>query len=154
GVDLMTYYEVATREIVFRAPSGTTLMRLTFRATDPIVLRKRFTHASILEVFRKYHDRLAKDAQAQAHKAFAGAVAAGESMPDFPSSLRVMLGGDEFFASAHPLYAAHVHEIIRDLDAIVFDGDIPLNMRAGVAFSSAAPAKPRSSTQKRNNQIA
>ena len=155
GVDLMTYYEVATREIVFRAPSGTTLMRLTFRATDPIVLRKRFTHASIFEVFRKYHSKLAKDAQAQAHKAFGGAVAVGEPMPDFRSSVRVMLGGDEFFVSAHPLYAAHVHEIIRDLDAIVFDGDIPLNMRAGVAFSSAEPRKgARGPTQKRNNQIA
>jgi len=48
----------------------------------------------------------------------------------------VMLGGDEVFVAAQPIYAAYVHEIIRDLDQIRWWNGT-LNMRASISYSSA-----------------
>ncbi|WP_117208885.1 hypothetical protein [Allorhizocola rhizosphaerae] len=154
GVDLMAYYEVATREIVQQKLGGFGLLRRTIESTDVIVERKRFTVDSVVATFKKYHGRLAPDAKTKAHKAFGSPVRTADTMPDFARSVRVMLGGDEVFVAAHPLYAAHVHEIIRDLDKAVFGKDIPLNMRVGVAFSSAKRAIGRGSSQRLENQIA
>jgi hypothetical protein len=136
------------------AGHGFALLRRSFESTDAIVLRKRFTIASVVAAFKQYYGRLDGDAKGQAQKAFGAAISSADTWPDFARSIQVMLGGDEVFVAAHPLYAAHVHEIIRDLDRVVFDRDIPLNMRAGVAFSSAKGARGRGSSQRRENQIA
>jgi hypothetical protein len=90
-----------------------------------------------------------------------GVVRSGTRMPAFEQSVRVMIGGDEIFVAAHPLYTVYIGKIIRELDTKT-SGNQLLNLRAGVAFSSAERSivfgpdvgKRISADQRRKNQIA
>jgi hypothetical protein len=159
GVELTTHYEVATKEIIDKQLGERDLLAQTLASTDPIVERRRTVHDAVVAVFRKYHGKLQHGAGlvAAADRAFGGPVAR-TLPPDFRTSVRVMLGGDEVFVSAHPYYALYEHEIIRDL-AQPRLGDRALNMRTGVAYSSAkrtmSHSRPRTSDpQRRENQLA
>lgn len=154
GVELMLDYEHSNREIGHNKYSDVDLMEETFRASDAIDERRRLTYDKVVEVFKKYYDLLARSpagTKTQAQKAFG--ILAIDPLPSFGESVQIMLGGDEVFAAAHPLFAQYVHDIIADLDNIArlapFD-TLTLNMRAGVAFSSAE----RDLDQRRMNQLA
>jgi len=153
GVELMLDYENSNRLIGFHKYSDSDLMEETFRGSDVIDERRRYTYDSVIDVFKKYYDVLAKNpgaARTQALTAFG--VKAIEPLPSFGESVQIMLGGDEVFAAAHPLFARYVPDIIGDLDKTrrpaPFE-DQTLNMRAGVAFSSAL----QDADQRRMNQL-
>lgn len=140
GVDLMAFYEVAQMTIQDDKLVGFDLMVETLRATDVITARRRFTYDSVVAAFRKHYEAAsAAGTRARALTAFGGSMLTEGAMPDFRSSLRVMLGGDELFVAAHPYYAQVEHLIIADLAKARFQNR-PLNMRAGVVYSSAARA--------------
>jgi subtilisin family serine protease len=130
GVALMLLYEYSNREVNFRRYSDFDLMNETFRATDPIDVRRRATYDTIYAVFKKHYDALTKDAtgaRSAVEQVFR--VNVSEPLGDFRSAVQIMLGGDEIYVAAHPLFA-------RDLSAIVGEID-PLDLRCSVAFSSA-----------------
>ena len=137
GVELMAYYEAAQMAIQDKL-TGINLMQATLRSTDVIVARKRFTYDSVVAVFKKHHPA-ASQAALEATQAFGTLLSTG-TMPEFRDSIRVMLGGDEVFVAAHPYYAGVAHLIVADLSRIKFQ-DRPLNMRTGVAFSTADLAR-------------
>lgn len=137
GVELMAFYELAQMNIVKWGFSGFDLMVETFRSTDAIVQRKRFTYDKVVEVFHRYYGQAsAAGAAAEAAKAFGTTLRTDGAMPPFGESVRVMLGGDEVFVAAHPYYARCVHRIVAELVNTRFN-DRPLNMRTGVAYSNA-----------------
>jgi hypothetical protein len=146
GVDLMLIYELANKRIVDDQLTNENLMAVTFISNNRTLLRKRDTYDQVVQVFKDVHDRIVKR-QDDAHRASLAAVQAagagvfrsGGRIPDFAKSIQVMIGGDEIFVAAHPLYAGHVSEIIRTLDGRS-SADEPLNLRAGVGFSAAEPA--------------
>jgi hypothetical protein len=165
GVDLMSLYETSTKVIDDFKYGELDLMFQTFLSSDQIVERKRFTYDSVVAVFREFHGRLSaiRDAQTTTERAF-GCPVTPLGLPDFESSVKVMLGGDEIFVAAHPLFAAVEHEIIAKLARILFAGE-PLNMRTAVAYSAAPllpPGRPTRPTvgprispeQRRENQLA
>ena len=159
GVDLMTFYEISTKKIDDNKLGERDLLAETFVSSDQIVERKRFTYDQVVTVFKRYHVKLEQEVGhgPAADKAFGGPVAK-TPMPDFRTSVRIMLGGDELFVSAHPYYARFESQIIRDLAKVPF-ADQPLNMRTAVAYSSAkrVPSKPGpriGDPQRRENQIA
>ena len=90
-------------------------------------------------MFRQYHGDTFS-AKLHAERAMGTKTTIGGPMPPFEKSIQLMAGGDEIFVAAHPDYAVHVSRIIQDLDGMSFE-DQPLNLRAGVAFSSAEPAR-------------
>jgi Subtilase family len=144
GVALMLLYEYSNREVSHRRYSDLDLMNETFRATDPIDMRRRVTYDTVLGIFRKYYDRLVKN-DAGAHHAAAQAF--GESVDttlgSFAAAVQIMLGGDEIYVATHPLFARDVSAIIGEID--------PLDLRASVAFSNAtqvARDKQRETNQK------
>lgn len=137
GVELMGFYEASQLVIQDDKLAGIPLMRETFRATDPIAARRRFTYDSVVAVFKKHYGAArAAGSRAEALKAFGGTLRTDGVMPEFRQSLQVMLGGDEVFVAAHPYYARVEHLIIADLARITFQR-APLNMRTGVAYSAA-----------------
>ncbi len=154
GVELMLDYEHSNREIGYHKYSDVDLMEETFRSSDAIDERRRLTYDKVVEVFKKYYDLLNRSpagTKTQAQKAFG--ITAIERLPSFGESVQIMLGGDEVFAAAHPLFAQYVHNIIADLDSIprlTPFNTLTLNMRAGVAFSSAE----KDIDQRRMNQLA
>ena len=159
GVELMAYYEAAQMAIQDKL-TAMNLMQATLRSTDVIVARKRFTYDAVVSVFKKHYPAAA-GAAGEAAKAFGTALMTG-MMPKFPDSIRVMLGGDEVFVAAHPYYAKVAHLIVADLTGTLFQGR-PLNMRTGVAFSTAELKRAAavassgrfiSDDQRRANQIA
>jgi hypothetical protein len=164
GVDLMLFYELANKRIVDNQLTDANLMAVTFISNNRTLLRKRDTYDEVLKVFRDVHGRIRA---AETRRAVTGAIQAvgagvhrsGE-IPNFAQSIQVMIGGDEIFVAAHPLYAGHVSEIIRTLDGRA-SGDQLLNLRAGVGFSAAKSAAGPGPTfgpqispdQRRNNQL-
>jgi subtilisin family serine protease len=130
GVALMLLYEHSNREVNFRRYSDLDLMNETFRATDPIDVRRRTTYDTIYAVLKKHYDALVKDStgtRSAVEQVFRANVS--EPLGDFGAAVQIMLGGDEIYVAAHPLFA-------RDLSAIV--GEIEfLDLRCSVAFSSA-----------------
>jgi hypothetical protein len=160
GAKLMAYYEAAQRMIVDDKLAGIDLMLETLRSTDTIVNRRRLTYERVVAVFRKYYPQAAGGGRAEAVKAFGAALRTDGPMPVFARSLQVMLGGDEVFVVAHPYYARCEHQIIADL-AREFFQDKPLNLRTGVAYSSAprvpgaaSPGPTVSDPQRKENQRA
>ncbi len=161
GVDLALLYEYSNEEIEDHKYTGVRLMEETFRSSDPIVDRKRFTYDRVVYTFRMYHALLAKaarvrrtDGKAEAQKAFGSGMRTSGAIPGFDESVQIMLGGDEVFVSAHPYFAAYIHNIIGDLDRTPLKSapyrSNTLDMRAAVAFSRAknvAPAKQREENQ-------
>src|SRR5262249_26726397 len=93
-----------------------------------------------------------RDWKRDEHEAFGTALNQFEAMPSFDRSLRVMLGGDEIFVSAHPAYAMREAEIVKELDGQSFEG-IPLNMRTAVVYSSAMHAPVKNSPGQRELNI-
>ncbi|MFI6071996.1 hypothetical protein ACIA5C_10450 [Actinoplanes sp. NPDC051343] len=141
GVELMNYYEIVTEFIVFRQLGGAKLLEQTLRSNDGTLQRKRFTYDRILAVFfRHYQDLRGRPGPSAAAAGIAFGRPVSGPLPSFEKSVRVMIGGDEFFVGAHPLYTERITEIIAELDRTFLDpaqGDVRLNMRAGVAFSSS-----------------
>jgi hypothetical protein len=142
GVELLSYYEIVTKNIVDLQRGEAALLEQTLLSNDGTVLRKRFTYDRILAVFFQHYQTLRgkTGAFAAAQTAFGRPVFNSGPLPDFERSVQLMIGGDEFFIGAHPLYTERVSQIIADLDELFFDptlGDMKLNMRAGVAFSAA-----------------
>lgn len=166
GVDLMLFYELANKRIVDDQLTDENLMATTLVSNNRTLLRKRDTYDQVVRVFKDVHDRILtrpddarRASQAAVQAAGAGVFRSGNRMPDFARSIQVMIGGDEVFVAAHPLYAGHVSEIIRTLDGRS-SGDQLLNLRAGVGFSAAEPATGSGATagpqippdQRKNNQ--
>jgi len=116
------------------------------------VQRKRATYAQVVETFKKYYTRASRspvaDLSTDARRAF-GADLRAAALPPFAKAVQFMIGGDEVFVAAHPYFATFVHNIIDDLDKAQFEG-AGINLRAAVAFSSAAKGEP----QRENNQTA
>jgi hypothetical protein len=144
GVELLNYYEIVTHFIVDQKLGGLDLLNHTLLSNDGTVIRKRFTYDRIVAVFHSHYVDLVGrrgGAATAANSAFGSRVFfTSGPLPSFERSVQVMIGGDEFFVGAHPLYAERVSQIIADLDKPFFDptlGDVDLNMRAAVAFSSA-----------------
>ncbi|MEU4162658.1 hypothetical protein [Actinoplanes sp. NPDC026670] len=146
GVDLMLFYELLNKRIVDDQLTGENLMRATFVSNNRTMLRKRDTYDEVVKAFKNVHARITatrpddQRAVLAAVQAFGGGVfTSGRRLPAFEQSIRVMVGGDEIFVAAHPLYAGHISEVIRTLDSRV-SGDQLINLRAGVGFSAAPPA--------------
>lgn len=144
GVALMILYEDSNEEIEDRNLSNEKLLSETFRSTDPINKRMRFTYDQVVRVFRKRIHRRLRREQAAARKAAATAFGRrGQKVHGTPAvpwrAVRVMLGGDEIFVAAHPTYAPYVPLIIKTLhDTPLRNGHgEKLNMRTVVAFSRA-----------------
>ncbi len=163
GVELMAFYETAQMTITDDRLAGLDLMVETFRSTDAIVVRRRFTYDKVVEAFKKrYPEAAGAGSRAAAGKAFGTALRTEGAMPPFRDSIRVMLGGDEVFVAAHPYYARCAHAIIADLASpTIAVQDRPLNLRAGVGYSTAARApgpapagNDVSDAQRRENQKA
>jgi hypothetical protein len=99
------------------------------------------------ELAARARDATKKDVFSKTIKAFGKAEFDLHAYPIF----WVMLGGDEVFVAASPVYAGYAHEIIRDLDQIKWWNGT-LNMRAAVSYSSAKrvrdPAKQREENQR------
>lgn len=161
GVELVTHYEVASEIIIDNSLAGTDLMRATFMSGDITVQRKRVTYDMAVTVLRNYYRKLLLGGGlAQSDQAvFKPVPLDAGRVPDFDQSVRVMLGGDEVFVAAHPAYAKYISNIVADMNAATFL-DAPLNLRVGVAISSAkresGQRKPGEPTraQRRNNQDA
>lgn len=159
GVDLVLLYENSNEEIEDKRPTDVALMEDTFRATDPINERKRFTYDRVVHTFGLFHALLARgasvkrtDGRSEARKAFGRGMRTSGKIPSFEESVQIMLGGDEVFVAAHPYFSAYVHEIIKALDETPYE-TTTLNMRAAVAFSRAK-AKPNPAEQREANQYA
>jgi len=138
GVELMLHYEHSNREVGYHRHSDEDLMVETFRASDAIDARRRFTYDRAVAVFEKYYDLLARNpaaATAAAVDAFAGETIG--KLGTFGESVQIMLGGDEVYAAAHPLYAHHVPAIVKELDTTPYGKKGTVDLRASVAFSSA-----------------
>ena len=137
GVELMLHYEHANRVVVHEKYSDIDLMEETFRASDAIDERRRFTYERVVYVFKKYHDLLSRSSGG-VPTAVQQAFGAGplDKLGSFAESVQIMLGGDEIYAAAHPLYAPYVASIISDLDKTAF-GTRTIDLRASVAFSGA-----------------
>lgn len=157
GVDLMLLYENANRNIGHWKYSDADLMGETFRATDPIDVRRRATYDAIVATFRKYYEQLNRspgNAATITRQYFSGDP--GDRLGSFEQSVQIMLGGDEVYIATHPLFAAVTPAIIGDLAAATFGTGRPLDLRASVAFSDAprvAADKQREKTQK-SHQLA
>lgn len=105
GVELMLHYEHSNREVGYNKYRDIDLMEETFRASDAIDERKRVTYDRVVEVFKKYHDRLIKNPDAgtnAAQKAFGGQVK--DKPGTFEEAVQIMLGGDEVYVAAHPFF--------------------------------------------------
>jgi hypothetical protein len=156
GVDLMLLYEYSNRQVGHNKYSDADLMAETFRATDPIDARRRATYDAVVAVFRKYFDQLNRNpgnAATVARQYFGGD--AGSKLGSFEQSVQIMLGGDEVYIAAHPLFAAMTPAIIGELEAATFDVDRLLDLRASVAFSDAlhvAVDKRREETQRSHQE--
>jgi hypothetical protein len=138
GVGLMLLYEYSNRQVGHNKYSDADLMGETFRATDPIDTRRRATYDAVSAVFRKYYEQLNRNpgnAVTVARRYFGGDP--GSKLGSFEQSVQVMLGGDEVYIAAHPLFAAVTPAIIGELAAAAFDAGRPLDLRASVAFSDA-----------------
>ena len=136
GVELMLHYEQSNRAAVHNKYSDIDLMEETFRASDAIDARRRLTYDAVVDVFKKYYDLLKQVGRGRAavstQRAF-GPCAIGK-LGSFAESVQIMLGGDEIYAAAHPLYAMYVASIISDLDKWQY-GTRTIDLRASVAFS-------------------
>ena len=159
GVDLVLLYENSNEEIEDKRPTGVALMEETFRATDPINERKRFTYDRVVYTFRHFYAILAKsasvkrtDGKSEAREAFGQGIRSSGKLPSFEESVQIMLGGDEVFVAAHPYFSAYVNEIIKTLDETPYE-TTTLNMRTAVAFSRAK-VKSNPKDQREANQYA
>lgn len=160
GVELMTHYEIVNEIVVDGKFSDDKLMRATFMAGDLTVDRKRATYDAVVSVFRDHYKKLlASSGASAAQELFSPAPLEGGRLPDFDQSIQVMLGGDEVFVAAHPFYAKYISSIVSALEAQSYGG-LPLNLRTGVALSSAERkpgqhvAQNPSDEQRKNNQSA
>ncbi len=152
GVELMLHYEHSNREVGYHKYSDTDLMDETFRASDAIDERRRFTYDRVVEIFKKYYDRIPKAPlpAMQAAKLAFGEVPE-EPLGSFAESVQIMLGGDEVYAAAHPLYCQYIPDIVSDLDKTQYRQDRTINMRVSVAFSTGA-SKDRIDIQKAHQE--
>ncbi len=156
GVELMLDYEFWGREIGFNQYSDVDLLTATFQATDIVDQRRRQTYADVVSTFQGYYALIAvnlRTAKKAARKAFGAATADIDFMPSFEDSVQIMLGGDEIFVAAHPLFAKYIADIIRDLDRTPRAHPLEastLDLRTGISFSSAVSD---STNQRRMNQL-
>jgi hypothetical protein len=156
GVELMLSLEKSNREVGFQRYSDVDLMQATFRADDPIDTRRRLTYDTVVAVFHKYYNLLAKGPGAAlpaAQRAFRGAV--DGKLGSFAESVQVMLGGDEVYVAAHPLFAHDVPAILGELEQAPYEKDRTIDLRSSVAFSSADKANAahqRDATQKSHQE--
>ncbi|PLC55377.1 hypothetical protein CR155_04035 [Pollutimonas nitritireducens] len=137
GVQIALLYDWFIGEIEVQRYEGVALMEETFASSDLINQRKRVTYDKVVDTFRKYFPlTTGGDAFDAARKAFHGRGADLDRPQLFESSVTVMLGGDEIFVSAHPVYSMFVCTIIDEIRQATYGGQ-PLNLRTGVAYSRA-----------------
>ncbi len=141
GVELMLLYEYTNRTVVHDKLSDLDLLNATFRATDPIDVRRRATYDVVVAIFRKYYDQLQRNPAAAASIArqFFDGASLGP-LGSFEQAVQFMLGGDEVYIAGHPLFAAVTPALLGELDRATFATDRPVDLRASVAFSDAATA--------------
>lgn len=169
GVELMAWYELSNEIITEDKLGGIKLMEETFASTEPVNLRRRVTYDAVVGVMKKYFDLLKQnDGRTAALKAFPKGLQSPAPITNFDACVQVLLGGDEVFVAAHPYFERYVANIVADLDKIQFKspshgrdiGSRFLNMRTGVAFSSADRAPGAAVTsgisqgQREKNQVA
>lgn len=141
GVELMLLYERVNSIVVEQKLSDLDLLNATFRATDPMDVRRRATYDVVVGIFRKYYDQLQRTrwaAAVVARQFFDGS--SFEPLGSFEQAVQFMLGGDELYIAAHPLFATITPALLGELDKATFAPDRPLDLRASVAFSDAAYA--------------
>jgi hypothetical protein len=160
GVDVMAYYEIGNEIITAGKLGGDVLLEKTLRSGDAIIDRKRVTYDLVVAVFKSYFAQFGTaGVRPAAEKALGTTVQPPAMVSDFSKSIQVMLGGDEIFVAAHPDYAKFEPQILRDLNKMTYAG-LPLNIRTGVAYSSAERAVGAGTTsgvaddQRENNQAA
>jgi hypothetical protein len=142
GVDLMLDLELSNIEIGRHRYRDIKLMEETFHSSDAIEERRFFTYDHVRKVFEEYYDKLVNNpsaAMSAAQKAFRGKVT--DKLGTFEQAVQIMLGGDEVYIAAHPLFTEHIPAIIAKLDQIPYDEYRTLNMRTSIAFSSAENVK-------------
>lgn len=142
GVDLMLDLELSNIEIGRHRYRDIQLMEETFRSSDAIEERRFFTYDQVMNVFKQFYDQLVANpsaAMSAAQEAFRGKV--NDKLGTFEEAVQIMLGGDEVYVAAHPLFAEHIPLIIAKLDQIPYDENRTLNMRTSIAFSSAKNVK-------------
>jgi hypothetical protein len=142
GVDLMLDLELSNIEIDRHKYEDIKLMEETFRSSDAIEERRFFTYDSVRSVFEEYYNMLVTDfstATLTAQKAFHGKVI--DKLGTFEEAVQIMLGGDEVYIAAHPLFAEHIPAIIAKIDQISYDEYRTLNLRTSISFSSAKNVK-------------
>lgn len=155
GVELLLSYETSNRLIESNRYSDVDLMEESFRATDVIDERRRYTYDRVVEVFHRHHALIGKNlarARSAARRAF-GDIAGLDRLPPAGEALQIMLGGDEVFVAAHPLFTEFAHTIVAELDALSREHpfeDKRLDLRVGLANSRA----PKDPDQRRANQVA
>lgn len=150
GVQLALLYDWFIGSIEVHKPHGVELMMETIASSDFINRRKRATYDAVVATFRAYYAKTkTPDAERGAITAFGGRGDHLNLPRSFEDSLEVMMGGDEIFVAAHPLYSQFVCAIIADLRVAKFR-DRPLDLRTGVAYSRAQKAN----DQKRANWVA
>jgi len=137
GVQIALLYDWFIGEIEVQRYRGVDLMVETFASSDLINQRKRVTYDKVVATFRKYFPLTnGPDALDAARKAFYGRGPDLDRPQFFEDSVKVMMGGDEIFVAAHPIYSVFVCTIISELRQATYGGR-PLDMRTGVAYSRA-----------------
>jgi hypothetical protein len=148
GVDLAFLYDYVLGELEMGRKKDVALMQTAFAATDVVNWLRREMFDAVRKAFLTYYGKLKGAANTRsAREAFGNADVADGLPSSFEDSLQLLMGGDEVFAAADPLYSAHLLEIIAALDAATLQGR-PMNIRFGVAYSQAK----RGPGQKRRNQ--
>lgn len=142
GVELMLLYERVNHVVVQERLRDIDLLKATLRATDRMDFRRRATYDVVVAVFRKYYEQLRRTpgaAKALARKFFDGA--SFGPLGSFEQAVQIMLGGDELYIAAHPLFAAVTPALLGELDKATFEPGRPVDLRASVAFSNAATTR-------------
>jgi hypothetical protein len=138
GVQIALLYDWFIGEIEVHRYRGVELMEETFASSDLINHRKRVTYEKVVAAFREYFPLTnGPDALDAARKAFHGRGPDLDRPQRFEDSVKVMMGGDEIFVAAHPIYSIFVCTIIAKLRGETYLEDRPLDLRTGVAYSRA-----------------
>jgi hypothetical protein len=141
GVHLALLYDWAIGEVEVQKYQGVELMTKTLKATDYVVDRMRVTYATVVATFENIFPKTnTPEARKAARDAFGGDDSDLERPGTFAESVHVMLGGDEIFVAAHPVYAKFVCQIVAELRQAKY-ADRPLDLRTGVAYSRATEQK-------------
>ncbi|MHC2297252.1 hypothetical protein [Rhizobium mongolense] len=150
GVQIALLYDWFIGEIEVHRYRGVDLMVETFASSDLINQRKRVTYDKVIATFRKYFPLTnVPEALDAARKAFYGVGPDLHRPGSFEASVQVMMGGDEIFVAAHPIYSMFVCAIVADLREETYAGR-PLDLRTGVAYSRAKEQKDPTDQKKVN----